>query len=267
MIPSLALVSAVMLTGCVRGDVRSPDGEMSMAPPSVGLPGPNPVPVVPTPPPSPGTVPQPTPAPSPTPSPAPTPAPTPTPTPTPAPTPGPTLPPLGPLVDLDDNHAVGISYWMDRDPTIGARGELMDGRRCWPGTEPPDTYHVHTHLSILLDDVALRIPEDIGIVTSPKKCAYSLHTHNHSGKLHVEGPAPEVFTLGEFFRIWGQPLGPDNVAGLTGKPIVVYITDHNGVVTLATGDWNDIELLSHREITIQVGTTVSYIPNFTWSAH
>jgi hypothetical protein len=117
--------------------------------------------------------------------------------------------------------------------------------------------------------VALSIPEDIGIVTltPTTKCVYSLHTHNHSGKLHIEGPSPAQFTLGDFFTIWGRPLGPDNVADLTGKPIVVYITDNNGVVTAATGDWNDIELLSHREITIQVGTPVTEIPNYTWTAH
>jgi hypothetical protein len=57
------------------------------------------------------------------------------------------------------------------------------------------------------------------------------------------------------------------VAGLTGKPIVVYVTDQNGVVTMASGDWGDIELLSHREITIQVGTPIAEIPNYTWTGH
>ena len=47
--------------------------------------------------------------------------------------------------------------------------------------------------------------------------------------------------------------------------LVVYVTD-NGVVTRATGDWNAIELTSHREVTIQVGTRITEIPNFTWSA-
>jgi hypothetical protein len=48
---------------------------------------------------------------------------------------------------------------------------------------------------------------------------------------------------------------------------VVYVTDNNGVVTLAAGDWKEIELLSHREITIQVGTPIDQIPNYTWSSH
>ncbi|MEO8064552.1 MAG: hypothetical protein ABI821_17585 [Pseudomonadota bacterium] len=135
--------------------------------------------------------------------------------------------------------------------------------------EPPETYHVHSHLSIFLDGVALAVPGQIGIVTlSPtQKCFYTLHTHDSSGKLHIEAATPAMFTLGDLFKIWGQPLAADNVAGLVGKPIVVYVTDQNGVVVQATGDWNDLELLSHREITIQVGTPIAEVPNFTWTAH
>ncbi len=173
------------------------------------------------------------------------------------------------LVDLNDNHRVGITHWPDRDPSTGAHGETVGSLECFPG-DPPETYHVHSHLSIFLDDVALAIPEDIGIV--------KLHAHDqvHSTRSTrtitpesstSKPPLPRIFTLGDFFMIWGQPLRPDNVAGLTGKPIVVYVTDNNGVVTQATGDWNDIELLSHREITIQVGTPITEIPNFTWTAH
>ncbi len=164
---------------------------------------------------------------------------------------------------------MGIPHWPDRDPGRGPRGETVGALECYPGNDPPTAYHVHSHLSIYLDGVSLSIPEDIGIVrlTPATQCVYSLHTHNHSGKLHVEGPAPATFTLGQFFRIWGHPLEPDNVAGLTGKPIVIYITDHNGVVTQATGALGGIELLSHREITIQVGSPVAEIPNYDWSAH
>jgi hypothetical protein len=249
---SLALLGAVLLSGCIRGNMSEGAGGIALSP----SPGPLPA--------------DPTPAPSPAPAPAPTPAPPPPPTPPPAPPPPPPLPPLAAVpVDLDDNHRVGINHWPDRDPTRGPHGEMAGPFECYPGNDPPHTYHVHSHLSIFLDGVALAIPEDIGIVqlTPVTKCVYSLHTHDHSGKLHIEGPAPVRFTLGQFFMIWGYPLGPDNVAGLTGKPIVVYVTDNNGVVTEATGDWNDIELISHREITIQVGTPIAEVPNYTWSAH
>jgi len=143
---------------------------------------------------------------------------------------------------------------------------MVGSYECFP-KEPPDIYHVHTHLSIFLDGVMLSVPGQIGIVkqSATNSCFYTLHTHDSSGKIHIRAATMLTYTLGDFFDIWGMPLGPDNVAGFTGKPIVVYVTDQNGVVTEATGDWNDLELLSHREITIQVGSEISEIPNFTWT--
>ncbi|HEV7607891.1 MAG TPA: hypothetical protein VGO61_11170 [Steroidobacteraceae bacterium] len=171
------------------------------------------------------------------------------------------------VVDLNDNHTVGVAHWPDGNTATGATGQPVGPLECLANM--PETYHVHSHLSIFLNGQALAVPGEIGIVdTSPTThCFYSLHTHDKSGKLHVEAAAPATFTLGQVFTIWGQPLDSTNVAGLTGMPIVIYVTDHNGVVTEATGNWGDIELLSHREITIQVGTPVAEIPNFTWSAN
>jgi hypothetical protein len=37
--------------------------------------------------------------------------------------------------------------------------------------------------------------------------------------------------------------------------------------TAATGDWHGIQLESHREITIQVGTPIAEISNYTWSGN
>jgi len=169
------------------------------------------------------------------------------------------------VVDLDDNHTVGTSHWSNGDTPTGGQGQAVEGLNC--ETNLLETYHVHTHLSIFLDGVALAVPENIGRVSmTPKACFYSIHTHDLSGKIHVEAPASGTFTLGQLFAIWGQPLQADNVAGLTGKPIVVYSTDQ-GTVTEVTTDWKAIELTTHKEITIQVGTPITEIPNFSWSAN
>ena len=97
-------------------------------------------------------------------------------------------------------------------------------------------------------------------------CFYAIHTHDKSGKIHVEAAAPGMFTLGMLFEIWGQPLQGDNFAGITGKEVVVYLTDA-GVVSKATGEWKDIELSTHREVTVQIGSAITEIPNYTWSAN
>jgi hypothetical protein len=80
----------------------------------------------------------------------------------------------------------------------------------------------------------------------------------------VHAPAAGTYTLGQVFQIWGQPLSSTDVAGLTGMPVRVFVVD-NGVVTENTGDWSAIELTNHRLITIQVGTDIAEVPNFTWN--
>jgi hypothetical protein len=37
-----------------------------------------------------------------------------------------------------------------------------------------------------------------------------LHTHDTSGLIHIEPDTPEqnhVYTIGDFFRVWGKPFG------------------------------------------------------------
>ena len=194
------------------------------------------------------------------------PPPVPAPPPSPPPPPATTVPPLSAtVIDLSDNPPVGINQWPNGPTATGGNGETTSGIPCRPAVN--DTYHVHTHLSIFLNGEALSVPPRVGIVApNGTQCIYDIHTHDRSGKLHIESTAPGMFTLGQFFAIWGQELENTNVADLTGNPITVYTTD-DGVVTEAEGDWHDIELKSHREITVVVGTAIAEIPNFTWNGN
>lgn len=183
--------------------------------------------------------------------------------PPPPPPPGP--PPVSPTpVSLDDGHTVGAQRWPAGATSIGGNGQPVGGLECIVNL--PEAFHVHAHLSIFLNGEALAVPANVGVAEqSPTTaCSYSVHTHDGTGKIHVEAAAPGAFTLGQFFAVWGHQLSSSNIADLTGMPVVVYVTD-NGVVTQNTGDWSAIELTSHREITIQVGTAITQIPNFTWS--
>jgi len=182
----------------------------------------------------------------------------------PAPLPA-TIPPLSPtVVSLDDHHTVGTVHWPDGNTPDGGQGLPVDGLAC-VAVSPVD-YHVHTHLSIFLNGEALAVPAMVGIVAeSPTtECHYPLHTHDATGLLHAHATTQTFFTLGQFFGIWGQPLQRDNIAGLVGLPVAVYVTD-GGVVRESTGDLAALQILSHREITIQVGTPVASIPQFTWT--
>jgi len=167
------------------------------------------------------------------------------------------------VVSITDNHKIGMDHWRTGDTSTGGQGQAMAGLDCQ--LTMPETYHVHSHVSIFLNGDALTVPGDIGIVpAAPQgRCFYSVHTHDESGKIHVEAAAAGTYTLGQMFALWGQPLTNTNIAGLTGMPVSVYVTD-NGVVTEATDGWDSIELMNHREITIAVGTPITEIPNFTW---
>jgi hypothetical protein len=192
------------------------------------------------------------------------------PAPPPPPPPGSNLPPLSSTVvtlDLNNPQQVGAVQWGNGNTSAGGQGGPVQGVECY---DPPALgYHVHMHLSIFLNGQALAVPGTIGIVqTSPTtECTYVLHTHDDlSGLVHVAAPAQATFTLGQFFAIWGRTLSTTEIAGLTGMPVRVFVTD-NGVVTENTGDWSTIEMTSHREITIQVGTDITEIPNFTWTGN
>jgi hypothetical protein len=50
-----------------------------------------------------------------------------------------------------------------------------------------------------------------------RQCYYWLHTHTSDGVIHVESPSVRLYTLGNFFDEWRQPLGRTQVAGEKGK--------------------------------------------------
>lgn len=143
---------------------------------------------------------------------------------------------------------------------------MVQGMRCWPVMF--GEFHLHSHLTILDDGRHLIIPTNIGIVQQPdggdNRCFYEVHTHDGSGILHVESPQEQSFTLGQQFAVWGRSLSMTDVAGITGKPVRIFIKDPGADLVEFTGDPNAIVLLDRREITIQAGTPVSEIPTYNW---
>jgi hypothetical protein len=194
----------------------------------------------------------------------PVPAPTPAPAPGPAPAPAP-APTIAPAVNLDDNHQVGVTFWNDGASTQGGLGQAIQNILCVPSLS--GLFHIHSHLSIFVNGEARAIPANIGIVeNATTDCHYYVHTHDRSGKIHIEPPVATTFTLGQFFAIWGQPLSATNVAGIDNLPITFYVTENN-TVTQFTGDPATIEFASHRHIAIVAGTPITQVPFFTWTAN
>src|SRR3989449_11759583 len=96
--------------------------------------------------------------------------------------------------------------------------------------------HWHPHLTITIDGQPATIPANIGIDSSlwqdHSLDQYSsmpdmpdgmsgmapLHTHDTSGTIHVESRVSREYTLGEFFRIWGQTFDDQQVLGHKAQP-------------------------------------------------
>jgi len=144
-------------------------------------------------------------------------------------------------------------------------GAPIDGIACRTSMQQTVTYHIHIHVAIFVNGQQERIPAGAGIA-APRLdehmagglfvdsglagCLYFLHVHANDGIIHVESPNNGVFTLGQFFDVWQQPLGPGEVGPAKGT-VVVF---ENG--KLFAGSPRDVPLLPHAVIQLDVGTPV-----------
>ncbi len=141
-------------------------------------------------------------------------------------------------------------------------GTAIDGIRCTQLEQL--AYHVHSHLAIFVNGKQMGVPMGIGIApprqTEPGAtgdfvvggtCFYELHAHTADGVIHIESPTPgKVYTLGEYFDIWHQPLSPTQVGPATGT-VTAY---RNG--QRFDGNPRDITLGAHVVIQLNVGKDV-----------
>lgn len=155
-------------------------------------------------------------------------------------------------------------------PTSGAPGGApVDGIRCDAAEHV--AYHIHAHLAVFVDGVPRSIPYGIGVVqptvfatpdgpfAAATRCYYWLHTHTADGVVHVESPTRRQYTLGDFFDIWGQPLGSTRIGPASGT-VTGYV---NG--TRYSGDPRAIVLSEHEDIQLDVGMPVVSPQPVDWS--
>lgn len=184
----------------------------------------------------------------------------------PPPAPAP-IPPLAQTaIDISAGQQIGRVNWADGHTATGGTGQTLDTVPC---QRIDSTWHVHSHLAISLNGELLAIPNFVGTLSATPTfggCFYEVHVHDRSGRLHLESSVQRDYTLGAFFKIWGQPLSTSNVAGITGLPVDFFITE-GGTTVRYTGDPNAIALGSRRLITIQIGTPLTALPNVTWTGN
>lgn len=138
-----------------------------------------------------------------------------------------------------------------------ATGRTVDGIQCQSNEQV--AYHIHAHLAIFANGAQQTVPRGIGIpgpdqvqdgFVAGGKCFYWMHTHDASGIIHIESPTQHVYTLGQFFDLWGQPLSRGQV-GQTHGHVTVFV---DGV--RFSGDPRSITLSPQKVIQLDVGTIV-----------
>jgi hypothetical protein len=148
-------------------------------------------------------------------------------------------------------------------PSLSAAGSLepgqsIDGVSCKPLEQL--AFHIHAHLTVFVNGTPRQIPYGIGIApplqteSTPAgpfavggSCFSWLHTHAADGIIHIESPVQHVYTLGDFFDVWGQRLGPAAVASASG-PVTAFVNGRP-----YEGNPRSIPLFRHAQIQLDVG--------------
>jgi hypothetical protein len=145
-------------------------------------------------------------------------------------------------------------------------GATVDGIACQ--TSEQVAYHIHAHLTIYASGARQVVPAGIGIpgpqqvvdgFVAGGKCLYWLHTHDSTGVVHIESPVQRVYTLGQFFDVWGRPLSGTQVGHATGH-VTAFVDGQR-----FAGDPRSIKLTPHAVIQLDVGKIVPPQP-FTFPA-
>jgi hypothetical protein len=145
-----------------------------------------------------------------------------------------------------------------QSPSASATGATIDGISC--DAQEGQRIHIHQHLVILDHGKELAIPQNIG-QPAGRRCIYWVHTHTPDGIIHIEAPKNRSFTLGDFFKVWGQPIDATHAAtahAAKGEKLRVWVDGKR-----FTGNPATITLTAHRDIVIEAGPPFSKPPKFT----
>jgi hypothetical protein len=152
--------------------------------------------------------------------------------------------------------------------TTTTLGAIVQGIQCQSLAQL--AYTAYAHLQVYVAGKSRALPGGIGLVgETPQEtqnglfygaqtCMYWLHTRASDGLIEVQSPVARHFTLGEFFRIWNQPLSATEVAAAKG-PVTAVV---NG--SRWSGDPSSIPLNEHTEIELAVGTPVPAQQQTDW---
>ena len=172
----------------------------------------------------------------------------------------------GPQIGFE---AVPLEQGPDLASASTTQPTAVDGIQCKPSEQL--VYHIHSHLAVFDNGRLYALPGGIGIPGSQEEqsrygpvavggqCYFWLHTHTADGVIHVESPLRSIFTLGDFFDVWRQPLTADRIASLRGK-VSAFVNGkpwHKSV--------RAIPLLPHADIQLEIGSPAPPPQTVDWA--
>jgi len=167
-------------------------------------------------------------------------------------------------------EGVPLEQGPDLAPASTTQTGPVNGIQCGPTEQL--AYHIHAHLAVYANGQPRALSAGIGIPgstvqPSPQgplaaggQCIYWLHTHTGDGVIHIESPTQRIYTVGDFFDVWHQPLSANQVAGERG-PVTAFLNGKRW-----SRDPRSIPLLPHGVIQFDIGSPTPPFQGMSWSA-
>jgi hypothetical protein len=117
------------------------------------------------------------------------------------------------------------------------------------------------HIELFVRRQVLIVPAGIGVARpwrehlarlTPGGCTYAARTLEPTGVIELRRP----LTLGDLFRIWGQPLSPARIAGFRGR-VLAFVGGRR-----RRGDPRTIRLTRHAQVVLELGGYVAPHPRY-----
>ena len=114
------------------------------------------------------------------------------------------------------------------------------------------------HLELFVRRQVLLVPRGVGIARGGR-CSYPLRTREPTGVIEIRRGTRA--TVGDLFRLWGQPLGRRRVAGFRSQaPLLAFVDGKRW-----RGDVRAIPLSRHAQIVLELGGYVPPHPRYLFA--
>jgi hypothetical protein len=146
---------------------------------------------------------------------------------------------------------VGPGFRLAAAPAAVRAGRPVGGFRCGASGA-----RFGAHIKLFVKRRVLIVPAGVGVSKPSRvsfgrirahRCSYALRTLDPTGVIEVGAGA----TLGRFFALWGQALGPHRIASFTGR-VLAFVGGRRW-----RGDPRRIPLARHVQIVLEIG---GYVP-------